>query len=131
MVGVVAQPVPGQEVLGPIQVGTPQHLRAGDALMAEVVDRVTDPLIRQRLAVLLQSWQWITSGRLPDLTMNSSAALEKNVNRSASSGYPYSSSRPKKLPAECGSMKKHLRPCTWPNHTVQQTAPPCHGTHRS
>ncbi len=28
-------------------------------------------------------------------------------------------------------MKKHLLPCTQPNHTVQCTNPPSHGTHRS
>ena len=28
-------------------------------------------------------------------------------------------------------MKKHLRPCTKPNQTVQRTAPPYHGTHKS
>ena len=28
-------------------------------------------------------------------------------------------------------MKKHFLPCTNPNHTVQGTNPPCHGTRRS
>ena len=28
-------------------------------------------------------------------------------------------------------MKKHFRPFAWPNQTVQRTAPPYHGTHRS
>jgi hypothetical protein len=40
-------------------------------------------------------------------------------------------SRPKKLAAECGSMKKHFRPFAKPNHTVQRAAPPYQGTHKS
>src|ERR1700722_18378437 len=63
--------------------------------------------------------------------MNSSAALEKNANRSASSQYPYSRSRPKKFSAEYGSVEKHLRPRTKAKHNVQWTSPPDHGTCKS
>ena len=53
MVGVVAQPVAVQEVVRLAQLRARQHLRAADALMGKVVDRVADPLVGQHLAVLL------------------------------------------------------------------------------
>jgi hypothetical protein len=71
------------------------------------------------------------SGRLPALSMNSSAALLKKANRLTSSCEPYRWPRSKNASALWGSMKKHLRPSTNPKNTVQWTAPLYHGTHRS
>src|SRR5262249_60835447 len=50
---VVAKPVLIEEVTGAPQLRSPERLDSADALVAEVVDRVTDPLERQYLAVLL------------------------------------------------------------------------------
>ena len=53
LVRVIAQPDGVEEILRPGEPGRPQHLRAGQSLVAEVVDGVADPLIRHRLPVLL------------------------------------------------------------------------------
>jgi len=53
-----------------------------------------EPLVdlkqEHRHSAVCQSWQWMISGRLLALSMNSTAALLMNENRSASSGDPYS-----------------------------------------
>jgi hypothetical protein len=73
-VGVIAQPVGVQEVLRPVQLGGPQHLRAGDALIAEVVHRVTDPLVRHRMPVLLTQQHRDQAG-VPVVAMDDIRAL--------------------------------------------------------
>src|SRR5215831_14826167 len=116
---IISQPVGIEEMIGATQPGGPEHLFVTGALMAEVVDGIADSLVRHDLAILLIEQHRDEPG-LPVVavndigtfirSINSSAALEKNANRSASSPYPYRRSRPKKSAAECGSMKKHFRP---------------------
>lgn len=141
-VEVVPQSLIDEVPSGIAQPGRPENGFTRDPLVAEVVygeahaliphpGRLVDLAQQHGTSAVCQSWQWMISGRLPALNTNSSAALLKNANRSTSSQAPYRCPRLKKLSSECGSMKKHLRPSTKPNHTVQLIAPLYHGTYRS
>ena len=112
-----------------------------DALVSEVVNRETDALIGHALRLIeLEQQDWNQS-RVPVVAVNDlrpfAGSQHELPRRSAEERKPRNIiitavQRPtlEEVVLRMGSMKKHLRPSTQPNHTVQWTAAVNQGTQR-